>query len=200
MNLEGIVKARAAWFRIARLTCDHVAIDGDRSPAVQALIRTLFDILALRKGPDAIPHSVLLLSITVVMWFLPLFFGTQLLPALDAQAILSITVSWLVSLACYVLVFLAAGRSARLVQAMTAIVGCGALISFGQISSVVFLGPFLSETLVAIVVELLLFWSVYVKGHIAARTLEREWYVGLIIAIGVFLLQYASSSALLGAS
>ena len=167
---------------------------------MQALIRTLLDILTLRKGPDALPHSQLLLSISVVMWFLPLLFGTQLLPALDAQAALSITVSWLVSLACYVLVFLAAGRSARLLQAMTAIVGCGALISFGQISSVVFLTPFLSENLVAIVVELLLFWSVYVKGHIVARTLGREWYVGLVIAIGVFLLQYASSSALLGAS
>ena len=167
---------------------------------MQALIRTLFDILTLRKGPDAIPHSLLLLSATVVLWFLPLLFGTQLLPALDAKAVLRVTVSWLVSLACYVLVILVAGRSARLLQAMTAIIGCGALISFGQVSSVVFLTPFLSETLVAIVVELLLFWSVYVKGHIVARTLGREWYIGLIIAIGVFLLQYASSSALLGAS
>jgi hypothetical protein len=167
---------------------------------VQALISTLFDILTLRKGPDAIPHSLLLLVIAVVMWFLPLLSGTQLLPALDAQAVLSVTVSWLVSLACYVLVILVAGRSARLIQAMTAIIGCGALISFGQISSVVFLTPFLSDNIVAIVVELLLFWSVYVKGHIVARTLAREWYVGLIIAIGVFLLQYATSSALLGAS
>lgn len=167
---------------------------------MQALISTLFDILTLRKGPDAIPHSLLLLVIAVVMWFLPLLSGTQLLPALDAQAVLSVTVSWLVSLACYVLVILVAGRSARLIQAMTAIIGCGALISFGQISSVVFLTPFLSDNIVAIVVELLLFWSVYVKGHIVARTLAREWYVGLIIAIGVFLLQYATSSALLGAS
>ena len=167
---------------------------------MQALISTLFDILTLRKGPDAIPHSLLLLVIAVVMWFLPLLSGTQLLPALDAQAVLSVTVSWLVSLACYVLVILVAGRSARLIQAMTAIIGCGALISFGQISSVVFLTPFLSDNIVAIVVELLLFWSVYVKGHILARTLAREWYVGLIIAIGVFLLQYATSSALLGAS
>ena len=167
---------------------------------MQALISTLFDILTLRKGPDAIPHSLLLLVIAVVMWFLPLLSGTQLLPALDAQAVSSVTVSWLVSLACYVLVILVAGRSARLIQAMTAIIGCGALISFGQISSVVFLTPFLSDNIVAIVVELLLFWSVYVKGHIVARTLAREWYVGLIIAIGVFLLQYATSSALLGAS
>ena len=167
---------------------------------MQALIRTLFDILALRKGPDAIPHSLLLLSVTVVMWFLPLLFGTQLLPGLDSRAIFGITVSWLVSLVCYVLVILVAQRSARLLQAMTAIIGCGALISFGQIFSVVFLTPFLSDNLVAIVVELLLFWSVYVKGHIVARTLGREWYVGLIIAIGVFLLQYATSSALLGAS
>lgn len=167
---------------------------------MQTLIRTLFDILTLRKGPDAIPHSPLLLAITVVLWFLPLLFGSQLLAALDAQAILRVTASWFVSLACYVLVFVLAGRSARLLQAMTAIVGCGAIISFGQISSVVFLTPFFRENLVAIVVELLLFWSVYVKGHIVAQTLGREWYVGLIIAIGVFLLQYASSSALSGAS
>ena len=51
-----------------------------------------------------------------------------------------------------------------------------------------------------IIVYLLLFWSVHVKGHIIARTINREWYVGLVIAIAVFILQYAFSTAVSPAS
>ena len=167
---------------------------------MQALIKTLFEILTLRKGPDALPHSALLLVVSVVLWLIPLLFGMQLIAALDTRAATIAIAGWLVSLACYAGVLLLAGRATRLLQAMTALVGCGALISFAQVASLVFLAPFLSERIAAIVVELLLFWSVYVKGHIIARTLDRDWYIGLIIAIAVFLLQYSTLTALTGNS
>ena len=165
---------------------------------MQELIKTLFEILTLRKGPDAIPHSGLLLVVSVVLWLMPLLFGMQLIAALDGRAAIMAIAGWLVSLACYTIVIMLAGRAARLLQALTAIIGCGALISVAQVFSLLFLLPFLGENIVAIVVELLLFWSVYVKGHIVARTLEREWYVGLVIAIAVFLLQYSTLTALTG--
>jgi hypothetical protein len=41
---------------------------------------------------------------------------------------------------------------------------------------------------------LLLAWSVRVKGHIIARTIDCEWYLGILIAISVFVLQYAFST------
>ena len=165
---------------------------------MQAFIKTLFEILTIRKGPDALPHSALLLAVAVVLWFMPLLFGMQLIAALDVRAAAVAVAGWFVTLASYAFVILLAGRAMRLMQAMTAIVGCGALVSFAQVFSLVFLLPFLGEPFVAITVELLLFWSVYVKGHIIARTLDREWYIGLVIAIAVFLLQYSTLTMLTG--
>jgi hypothetical protein len=53
----------------------------------------------------------------------------------------------------------------------------------------------LGAAVAQIAVYLLLFWSIYVKGHIVSRAINRDWYVGLVIAIAVFLLQYAFSTA-----
>ena len=58
----------------------------------------------------------------------------------------------------------------------------------------------LGAAVAEIVVNLLLFWSVYVKGHIVSRAISREWYVGMVIAIAVFLLQYAFTNAAVTAS
>jgi len=167
---------------------------------VQALIRTLFDIALLRRGPDAIPYSWLLLYAAVGLWFFPLFVAAVLVPNFRGPVIAVSVFSWLISLACYTTVIVLAGYRNRLLQALTAIIGCGALVFLAQVACLVFLTPFLGAALAQIVVYLLLFWSVHVKGHVVSRTINREWYVGLVIAIGVFLLQYAFSIAVAAAS
>jgi len=182
-------------FRIGRLTCDHGFIDDNHIPAVQALIRTLFDILMMRKGPDSIPHSWLLFYASVLLWFFPLLVASVLVPNFRGAVVAVSVASWIVSLVCYALVIVLAGFKSRSVQALTAVIGCGALIFLAQVAGLVFLTPFLGTMLAQIVIYLLLFWSVQVKGHIIARTIDREWYVGFLIAIGVFVLQYAFSTA-----
>ena len=84
-------------------------------------------------------------------------------------------------------------------QSLTAIIGCGAIIFVAQVTGLIVASLLLGAVAAEIVVNLLLFWSVYVKGHIVARTINREWYVGLVIAIAVFLLQYAFSKAVVAA-
>ena len=165
---------------------------------MQALIRTLFDIILIR--PDAIPHSWLLLYMTVVLWFFPLLVAAILVPNFRGAVVLISVASWLISLLIFALVINFSGFSNRLLQAMTAIIGCGALVFIAQVASLVFLSPFLGAPLAQIAVFLLLFWSVYVKGHILARTIDRDWYIGFLIAIGVFLLQYAFSISVTPAS
>jgi len=167
---------------------------------VQAFIRTLFDIIMIRKGPDAIPHSWILAYAAVLLWFFPLFAATILIPTFEGRVVAVSVSSWAISLVCYALVITLAGHGSRLLQSLTAIIGCGALIFLGQVAGLVFLLPFFGEQLAQIVVYLLLFWSVHVKGHIMARSLNREWYIGFIIAISVFLLQYAFSTAVTSAS
>lgn len=167
---------------------------------MQALIRTLFDILTIRKGPDSIPYSWLLLYAAVLLWFLPLLTASVLVPNFKGAVVAVAVASWIVSLVCYALVIVLAGFKNRLLQALTAIVGCGALIFLAQVAGLVFLTPFLGDLFAQIFIYLLLFWSVHVKGHIIARTIDREWYFGFLIAIGVFVLQYAFSTAITPAS
>jgi hypothetical protein len=161
---------------------------------VQTLIKTLFDIVLIRKGPDAIPHSRLLLSAAVILWLFPLVVAIVIVPTFEGAVVVVTVASWLLSLACYAMIVVLARLGHRLVQAMTAIAGCGALIFLGQVAGLIFLTPFLGAALAQIFIYLLLAWSVRVKGHIIARTIDCEWYLGILIAISVFVLQYAFST------
>jgi hypothetical protein len=42
----------------------------------------------------------------------------------------------------------------------------------------------------------MLLWSVPVEGHIIARAMGRHWYIGILIAITVFVLQFVIYSAM----
>jgi hypothetical protein len=161
---------------------------------VQALIKTLFDIVLIRKGPDAIPHSQVLLSAAILLWLFPLVVASVIVPTFEGAVVVVTIASWLLSLVCYALIVVLARFGHRLVQAMTAIAGCGALIFLGQVAGLIFLTPFLGAALAQIFIYLLLAWSVRVKGHIIARTIDCEWYLGILIAISVFVLQYAFST------
>ena len=166
---------------------------------MQAFIKTLFDIVTIRKGPDAIPHSWLLLNAATVMWFLPLVVAV-VVPGFGGAAVAATVASWALSLACYAAVIVVAGYARRLLQSTTAIIGCGAIIFVAQVVGLVTTSILLGAAAAELLIYLLLFWSIYVKGHIIARTIGRDWYVGLVIAIAVFLLQYAFSKAVVAAS
>jgi hypothetical protein len=83
-----------------------------------------------------------------------------------------------------------AGYSNRVLQTLSAILGCGALIAFAFVAEYVLFRPFLGQTITGIVAQLILLWSVPVEGHIIARAISRHWYIGIVIAIIVFILQY----------
>ena len=181
---------------------------------MQALIRTLFDIVMIRKGPDAIPHSWMLFNATVILWLLPLLVATILVPNFTASAVAITVTSWLLSLASFALIIGMSGFRARLLQALSAIIGCGGLILI--LALTYFLGmcpfiavsgdlktasgmsmtPFVGNALVQILIWLLLVWSVRVKGHIISCTIDCERHIGLLIAIAVFVLQYSVARAL----
>ena len=72
---------------------------------------------------------------------------------------------------------------------MSAILGCGAMISFLFLASNVVLGYVAQETTVRLVGTLILLWSVPVEGHIIARAIDRQWFIGIIMAIAVFIFQ-----------
>lgn len=155
-----------------------------------ALFETLFDIIRLRKGPDAIPHSTVLLLIAFGLWLFAGIVVTIMTPEFDLTDFVIGTCAGLAGLACYAAIIVLFGRGARLLQATVAVLGCGALLSLMSMAGSVFLTPFLSANLTNVVVALILLWSVPVEGHIISRTIERHWYLGVVIAMTVFILQW----------
>ncbi len=159
------------------------------------LIRTLFDITLLRKGPEDIPRSWLLLYIIVALWLFAIFAAAGLIENFDVRDIWIAVVSFLIGVFCYMAVLLVTGHSSRSLQTASAIIGCGALISLAQVAELVIFTPFLGAVLTDLVAWLLLFWSVPVKGHIIARAIDSHWYAGIVIAMAIFLLQFTFTSA-----
>ncbi len=154
-----------------------------------ALFETLFDIIRLRRGPDAIPHSTVLLLIVVALWLFSSVVVTLTSPELDQQSFLFGILGAMVGLGCYAAIILLFGRRPRMLQALVAILGCAALLHLMSAAADVFLKQFLGADPADIVVALILLWSVPVEGHIISRTIERHWYLGVVIAMGVFVLQ-----------
>lgn len=165
-------------------------------PALYALVETLFDIVRLRKGPDAIPYSTALFAIIVAIWLLAGMIMTLMMADLDARDFIIGTVTGLAGLLCYSVIVVLAGHRARLLQAIMALLGCGALISLFFVAGTLVLSPFLSDNIVNFVVSLVLLWTVPVEGHIIAKTIERHWYVGVVAAMAVFIFQLFLYSAM----
>lgn len=154
-----------------------------------ALFQTFLDIIRLRKGPDAIPYSWVVCFITLTLWLLSGLAITMATDGMTDQDFLNGTFTGVVGLACYAAVIVSHGHTPRLLQTVSAILGCGALISFLFLASDALLGALLQETSVQLVGTLILLWSVPVEGHIIARAIDRPWFVGIVMAIAVFIVQ-----------
>ncbi len=155
------------------------------------LASTLFDIVRLHKGPDAIPHSRFLLAVIAALWLAAGLLMTAAAPELDQRDFVIGTFIGVIGLGCYATIIVVSGRSARLLQALMAFLGCGALISLLFIATDTVLTLLAGEPTAGVVATLVLLWSVPVEGHIISRTIERHWYIGILIAVGVFMLQMA---------
>jgi hypothetical protein len=157
---------------------------------VLLLLRTLFDIVLLRKGPEAIPHSNILFVLIAGLWLLSSLAVLALIDQYDQTDFLVGLVTAVVGLACYAITVIVSGYRGRVLQTVSAILGCGALIAFAFVAEYVLFRPFLGESITGIVAQLILLWSVPVEGHIISRAISRHWYIGIVIAIIVFILQY----------
>lgn len=153
------------------------------------LIQTLLDITLLRKGPDAIPPSWLLFGAAVALRMLALALFVVAVDGFTLEIVKDDLVAWLAGLFCFGSILIAAGKGARLAPTLTALVGIGAIVTFAMLLVVVIGGVLFREQPVTTVAQLVLLWSVVVKGHIMARATGWHWYAGLLISIAVLVLQ-----------
>ena len=153
------------------------------------LIQTLLDITLLRKGPQHIPASWLLFGVAVVLRTLAVLLLVVAIEQFTMQSVKADLVIWLIGLLCFGGVLVAVGKRERLAQTMTALVGIGAIVTFAMFLVTVVGGALFAQQPVMTVAQLVLLWSVVVKGHIMANATGWHWYAGLLISLGVLLLQ-----------
>jgi hypothetical protein len=167
----------------------HALFVPSQGHTVNALFRTLFDITLLRKGPEALPHSWLIFYASAAMWFAGLLAMVLVVPSLTFGDIVVDVVGWLSSVLMFAVIIVGSGHSKRLVQSLSAIVGSGAVVLAAQVLAAGILLRVTDTSTAALVVELLLFWSVFVKGNIIARTIEVHWGLGLAISVIVYVMR-----------
>ena len=83
-------------------------------------------------------------------------------------------------------------------RTISSIMACGSILTILMVIAAVIIAPIFGGAVAGIVVWLILFWSVPVKGHIIARAIERHWYIGIAIALTIFIMQYMSYLVMTG--
>jgi hypothetical protein len=163
---------------------------------VLTLLNTLFDIIRLRKGPESIPHSSVLFVMVVAAWIVTGAAVTLLIAELNQSDFVISMLLGVIALVLYASVVVFSQKTSRLLQALTAIIGCGVLLQSVFIAGYSILTPLLGKDLAGLASYLVLLWSVPVEGHIIARSIDRHRYVGFLVAFAVFLIQIQLSSYL----
>ena len=125
----------------------------------------------------------------IVFWFVSALTALALIDRFDESDFLLEIFSALVAVASYSAIVIVARRRPRLTQTISAIIGCGAILTLVFVAAYALLKPFIGAGLMTLVAWLILLWSVSVKGHIIASAINRHWYIGLSIAVAVFVLQ-----------
>lgn len=153
------------------------------------LLHILLDICLLRRGPDDVPHSALVFSIAAGLWLFALTATMLVIENFGARDAGIAVASAVIGLLAYVGLISLTGFANRALQTLSALIGCGALISLAMLAFLLLVTPLAGALVANLGAFLLLAWSVPVKGHIIARALDRHWYVGIVIALSIFLLQ-----------
>lgn len=154
------------------------------------LLKTFIDIIALRRGPEAIPASGLVMLVALVMMLVSSHAATTLIPVTQEPDYLLTWLAYGLGIAFYGAIVFLTGHSARLLPTLSAIIGCGSLITLLFVAEWLLFEPLFGRQFAVLVAQLIIFWAVPVEGHIMARAIDQHWLVGIVIAVLAFTLQY----------
>lgn len=126
----------------------------------------------------------------IALWVLAILIQVVAINEVDEFNFFLELFSALVGITCYSAVVIGFGQRARLTQTITALLGCGALLALIFTVALVLLQALGSQILLSLMVWSVVLWSVSIKGHIIATTINQHWYAGLAIAVSVFVLQH----------
>jgi hypothetical protein len=141
---------------------------------MQEIVRLFTQIALLRRGPQDLPASALLLGLTLAGYLGVNVVVSALLPPVSDWP-LQLLVDTLFMLAWYVALLRLVGRPERILQTSTAVFGLQAVLSPPLIASAWLMRRFGEQTLwqlpIAFVGLLLLVWLVAANGHVVKAAL-----------------------------
>ncbi len=160
------------------------------------LLKTFLDIAVLRKGPDALPASWLVFYIAAGLWLSGIVFMTLVVPEATLVESVPGVAGWAASMLLFAVVIIVAGHAPRLVQALAAIAGAGAVIVFVQVTAMALLSSVGGVRAANFALEVLLLWAVFVKGYIIALTIGIRPIFGVGISLVVYVVRVLVSYSL----
>lgn len=152
----------------------------------------------LRKGPEQVPDSWLVFLFALILMQFASFVAATLINLGEDYSHLLTLITNLLGLGIYAAILFVSGVIHRFVPIVSAILACGSILTLLFVAAYVLLSPFLGGNIAVIVATLIIIWSVPVEGHIIARGIEQHWYIGIVIAMIVFIGQYAFQSTMTG--
>jgi hypothetical protein len=152
----------------------------------------------LRKGPEQVPDSWLVFLFALILMQFASFVAATLINLGEDYSHLLTLITNLLGLGIYAAILFVSGFIHRFVPIVSAILACGSILTLLFVAAYVLLSPFLGGNIAVIVATLIIIWSVPVEGHIIARGIEQHWYIGIVIAMMVFIGQYAFQSTMSG--
>lgn len=169
-----------------------------------ALLDAFFQIVMRRRGPEDLPDSQFLLSVALGGYMVAQVPVAAILYGWTGAAMLAILTDTALLAVCFWALLQATRHVARYRRTLTALLGSGALLALPQ-APLVFLSKLATaagQTPVGPTLGLLalLFWSIVVQAHIAARALSSTFGVGLAVAIVYFIVSYQVSGQFLPAT
>lgn len=159
-------------------------------------IQILLDIILLRKSPEHLPHSGIVLLMALLLWLFARLASVALIDTYDGQRFVVAVFSVTFACSVYAFTLMLAGKRARTLQTLTAVIGVSALLRVVYLAFNSLLIPFLGSGVRLIFVIAMVVWSIAVYGHIIARALDRHWYAGMAIALAVTIMQIVFESSI----
>lgn len=164
------------------------------------LVRVIWQIATLQRGPQVLPASSLLLWLALgAHWLSGVALAAFSLPF--GSALLSALVGTLVMAGLVHALLVLHRRPARFVQTLTALAACETLL--GVIGIPVVAGFAVEGTMrevASLIALLMLVWNIAIAGHIFRHAVEVSRGVSLLFAIGYTLIAISLSNAIVPAA
>ena len=156
---------------------------------MRLIFKAFIDVFLLRRGPEDLPKSSLLLAMAVGSSIVVHFLFYAIVESEHGGDLFLEFATELVKIASYVIVLLLFGLISRIMQTMTAIIACNAILELVLTAILMASQPFMNKELDVAFAWLVTFWLILVEGHIISRAVELHRITGIAIAVVIFILQ-----------